>query len=115
MEKYNLENDTLSESEIQRLYNYRIYPRDSKQYSYKYFVNIENGTIGGSHWTDFYVKNIRSFFFDCFGESVVKFILNQLLKTNKYHKNKYQIFNRNFCGTYCLYFFYLYLIERMNY
>ena len=30
MEKYNLKNDTMKESHIQRVYNYPIYPGDSK-------------------------------------------------------------------------------------
>ena len=30
MKKYNLKNDTMNESELQRIYNYPIYPRDSK-------------------------------------------------------------------------------------
>ena len=42
MKKYNLKNDTLIESELQRNYNYLIYPRDSKKYSDRGFVNIDN-------------------------------------------------------------------------
>ena len=30
MENYNLKNDTLNEFELQKVYNYEIYPRDSK-------------------------------------------------------------------------------------
>ena len=30
MNKYNLKNDTMKESEVQRVHNYPIYPRDSK-------------------------------------------------------------------------------------
>ena len=40
--KYNLENDTMNESEIQIIYIYPIYPTDSKVYSYLGFVNIDN-------------------------------------------------------------------------
>ena len=29
MKKYTLKNDTMNENELQRLYNYKIYPRDS--------------------------------------------------------------------------------------
>ena len=29
MQKYNLKNDTMNESELQRLYFYPVYPRDS--------------------------------------------------------------------------------------
>ena len=30
MKKNNLKNDTMNESELQKVYNYPIYPRDSK-------------------------------------------------------------------------------------
>ena len=56
MKKYNLKNDTMNESQLQRVYNYPIYPRDSKIYSDKGFINIDNGSRGGSHWTAFYIK-----------------------------------------------------------
>ena len=50
MKKYNLNNNTMNESELQRVYNYPIYPRDSKIYSDRGFVNIDNGDQGGTHW-----------------------------------------------------------------
>ena len=56
MKKYNIKNDTMNESVIQRVYNYPIYPTDSKIYSDKVFVNIDNGSQGGSHWTCFIKK-----------------------------------------------------------
>ena len=37
MKKCNLKNIAMNESEIQRTYNYHIYPRDSKIYSDKGF------------------------------------------------------------------------------
>ena len=40
--KYNLKNDIMNESEIQRIPNFSTYPRDSKIYSDKGFVNIDN-------------------------------------------------------------------------
>ena len=54
--KYNLKKDTMNESQLQRVYNYAIDPRDSKIYSDKGFVNIDNGSMGGTHWTCFYSK-----------------------------------------------------------
>ena len=56
MKKYNLKKDTMNESEIRRVYNYSIYPRDRKIDSDKGFVNIDDGSQGGSHWTCFIVK-----------------------------------------------------------
>ena len=35
MKNYNLIDDTMNESELQRVYKYPIYPRDSKIYSDK--------------------------------------------------------------------------------
>ena len=35
MKKYILKNDTMNESELQKVYNYPIYPRDSKIHSDK--------------------------------------------------------------------------------
>ena len=62
--KCNLKIDTMGESEIQRVYKYPIYPRDSKTYSDKWFANIDNGSMGGTHWCAFYVENNKSFYFD---------------------------------------------------
>ena len=113
MKKYNLENDTMNESQLQRVYNYPIYPRDNKRYSDKGFVNIDNGSRGGTHWTCFYIKDNKSFYFDSFGVSPDKFLLNQLPEPIICHNYKIQQKNFRLCGSYCLYFFYLF--ERMNY
>ena len=51
MKEQNLKNDTMNESQVQKIYNYPIYPRDSKTYSDKGFVKIDNGAQGGTHWT----------------------------------------------------------------
>ena len=51
MKKYNLKNDTMNESQLQKIYKYPIYPRDSKILSDKGFVKTDNGSMGGSHWT----------------------------------------------------------------
>ena len=113
MKKYILKNDTMNESQLQKIYNYPIYPRDSKIYSDKGFVNIDNGFRGGTHWCAFYVKDNKSFYFDSFGGAPDKFLLNQLLKPITYHNYKIQDINSKLCGSYCLFFFYL--IKRMSY
>ena len=113
MRKYILKNDTMNESELQRIYNYPIYPRDSKIYSDRGFVNIDDGRLNGTHWTCFIVKDNKSYYFDSFGGAPDKFLLNQLTKRIIYHNYKIQDINSKLCGSYCLYFFYL--IERMNY
>ena len=113
MRKYNLKNKTMNESELQRVYNYSIYPRDSKIYTDRGFVNIDNGSQGGTHWTCFIVKDNKSYYLDSFGGAPDKFLLKQLPKPIIYHNYKIQDINSQLCGSYCLYFFYL--IERMNY
>ena len=111
--KYNLKNDTLKESELQIVYKYPIYPRVSKIYSDKGLINIDNGSMGGSHWTCFYIEDKKSYYFDSFGGQPDKFLLNQLPKRIIYYNYKIQDINCKLCGSFCLYF--LYLIERMNY
>ena len=113
MKKHKLKNNTMNESELQRVYNYPIYPRGSKIYSNKVFVNIDNGSQGGTHWTCFYIKDNKSYYFDSFGGQPDKFLLKRLLKPIIYHNYKIQDINSKLCGSYCLYFFYL--IERMIY
>ena len=113
MKKFNLKNNTNNESKLQRVHNYYIYPRDSKIFSDRGFVNIDNGFQGGTHWTCFYKKDNKSYYFDSFGGTPDKFLLNQLSKPIIYHNFKIQDINSKLCGSYCLYF--LYLIERMNY
>ena len=103
----------MNESELQRVYNYNFYPRDSKIFSYKGFVNLDNGRMGGTHWTCFIVKDKKSYYFHSFGGQLDKFLLNQIPKPVMYHNYKVQDLNSKLCGSYCLYFFYL--IERMNY
>ena len=108
-----MKNDTLNESQLQRTYNYPIYPRDSTIYSDKGFINIDNGFQMGTHWTCFIIKDNESYYFESFGGAPDEFLLNQLPKPIIYHNYKIQDINSKLCGSYCLYFFYL--IERMNY
>ena len=60
MKTYKLKNDTTNEIELQRSYNYPIYPRDSKSHSDRGFVNIGNRYSGGTHWNCFYIKDNKS-------------------------------------------------------
>ena len=63
MKKYSIKNNTMNESDVQRVNIYPIDPRDSKITSDRRFVNIDNGSIGGSHWTCFTIKDKKSFSF----------------------------------------------------
>ena len=47
----------MNESGLQRVFKYKIHPRDSIITTNKGFVNIDNGSQGGTHWCAFYVKN----------------------------------------------------------
>ena len=69
--------------------------------------------MGGTLWTCFMVKDIKSYYFDSFGGQPDKFLLKQLPKPIIYHNNKIQDINSNVRVNYSLYFFYL--IERMKY
>ena len=112
-EKIKLKRNTMNESDLQRVYNYDIYPRDSKIHSDKRFVDIEDGSQGGTHWTAFEINGNKSFYTDSFGTGTDKFLLNQIAKPIIYHNYKKQDINSKICGSYCLYFFDL--IERMSY
>ena len=105
LKKYNLKNDTMNESELQRVYNYPIYPKNSKIYSNKGFVNIDDGRMGGSHWTSFYIKDNKSYYFDSFGGQPDKFLLDQLPIPIIYHNYEIQDINFKLCGSYCFYCF----------
>ena len=85
MEKYKLKKNTMNERDLQRTHNYNMYPRDSKISSDKMFLNIDNGSMGGSHWTYFMVKDNKSYYFDSFGDQPEKFLLKQLHKPAKDH------------------------------
>ena len=96
----------MNESDLRRVYNYPIYPRDSKTSSDRGFVNLDNGSQGGTHWTCFIVKHNKAFYCDSFGGQPDKFLSNQLPKTIIYHNYKIQDKNSKICGSYCLYFFF---------
>ena len=96
-EKYNLKNDTMNESDLQRVFKNNIYPRGSKIYSDKRFVNIDNGSEGGSHWTCFRVKDNESFYFDSFCGQPDTFSRSKLTKTIIYHNYKIQDINSRIC------------------
>ena len=63
----------MSETELQRVYDYDTCPRDSILTTNKRFVTIDNGQMGGTHWTAFFVKNNDSFSFGSLGGAPEKF------------------------------------------
>ena len=91
MEKYNLKAQTMSESDLQKVYNYKIYPRDSKITSNNGFVNIDDGE---SSWDSldvcFCIKNNISYYFRFLSEVLlINFYFKQLPKPIIYHNFKY--------------------------
>ena len=92
---------------LKKLFDYPLYPKDSQIYSNKGFINIDNGQVGGTHWTCFYIKNNKSFYLDSFGGQLVKTLLTQLPKLTTDEVCKIQDISSRLCGSYCLYFFFL--------
>ena len=80
MKKDDFLKDTVNELELERIYNYQMYPRDSKIYSDRRFVNIDAGSVNGTHWVCFIVKDSESYYFDPFGGTLDQFLLKQLPK-----------------------------------
>ena len=113
MKNYNLKKDSVDEFELRRVHKYPIYPRDSELCSDKGFIIIDNGSMGGSHWTCFHMKDKKSYYFESFGSQPDKFLLNQLPKPIIYHNYKIQDNKSKLCESYCLYFFFL--IDLFNY
>ena len=93
MKKYNLKNDTMNGSELQKVFTYSKYPRDSKIYSDKGLVNIDDGSMGGTHWTLFYIKDNKSSYFYSFGGQRDDFLVEQLPKPMIYYNYKIQDIN----------------------
>ena len=72
----------MNESELTRVYKYKLYPRDSKICSDEGFVNIDNGSMAGTHWTCFILKDNKSYYFDSFGGQPDKVQLKQIPQNN---------------------------------
>ena len=105
MKEHNLKDNTMNERGIQKIHNPPIYPRVSKIYSDKGFVNIDDGRMGGTHWTYFLIKRNKSYYFDWFAGAPEKFLLNHIPKPITYHNYNIQEINSKLSGSYRLYFF----------
>ena len=75
-----LKNDNITEADLRKVYNYSLYPRDSKIYSVKEFDNINKGSMGGTNWCCFIKKGYKSFYFDSFGGNPDNFLNNHFSK-----------------------------------
>ena len=67
----------------------------------------------GTHWTIFYLKDKKSYYFDSFGGQLDIFLHNQLPEPILYHNYEIQDINSELCRSYRLYFFNL--NERKDY
>ena len=113
MEKIDLKDDTIIESELHRVYKYKRYLIGSKIYSDKGFRYIDNGSTGRTHWTAFYMNKKMSRYFDPIGGNLNSFLIHQSPKPVLNRRYKIQDIISKLCESYCLYFFYP--IERMVY
>ena len=104
MKKYMLKYDTMNESDLQKVYNYRIHPRKTMKTTDIGFVSIDNGHMICTHWFGFYVRDNNSFYFDSFGRQPGEVLLQQIIKPITFHNFKIQDVNSSLWGTCCLYF-----------
>ena len=68
-------------------------------------VNIDKGSMGGTHWVCFVIKHNRCYYFDSFGGQPDTILLSQWPKPMVYQNYKFKERNSKLCGYYCLYFF----------
>ena len=85
MRTLNLKDDTMNKSDLQSVYIFPIYPRDSKTISDRGFVNPDNGSMGGSPWVCLYRKD-NIFDFDTFDGPPDNILLSQVPKPKPYQK-----------------------------
>ena len=78
IKNYELESDTLNESNLERIHFYPLYPKGLKIFLNKGFVNIDIGNKGGTHWTTFHIKDNKSSYCDSCGGQPDKFLPEQL-------------------------------------
>ena len=60
MKKKNLKDDNMKGSQLQEVSSNPKYPKDSNIQSEKGFVNIDGGSMIGTHWTCFMIKDNKS-------------------------------------------------------
>ena len=79
----------------------------------KRFLTFDDGSLNGTHWTCYILKENISVCFDSFGVQPHKFLLRQLPKSILSHFFKKRDIHSKLYGSFCLYIFHM--IERMNY
>ena len=119
LKKYDIKDDTMTESDLQKSFEFSIYPRDLIISIDNGFVIIDDssmeGFIGHVFTEEIMPSHVccakESYYFDSFGGPADD-LFQQLPKpiTQNY---KLQDIVSKFCDVYCFYFFYL--IEGMDY
>ena len=101
--KYFLKDDTMTETVLKNAYIFPFYPRVSNIYTSRGFVYIyiDSGEQGGFHWTCFYMRDNKSFYFVSFGRQPDKYSPKQLPKLITFPSYKLQHTDNKLCGVYC--------------
>ena len=81
---------------------------------YSVIINVDNSTLGGSHWTALVIRGNNAYYFDSFGrfydnnsfpvdykENLSKICIGKKIVFNK---KVLQGFHSNTCGEFCIYF-----------
>ena len=84
----------MTENDLQKVHNHHIYPGYSKLTSDKGPKKFDYGRRCGTHWTSFYIKGNKLFYFDSFGGKPDEFFLQHLPKPITFHNYKIQNINK---------------------
>lgn len=101
-------------------------PNNINKLDGSYIINLGDNSIGGSHWTCFYIEKNMSFYNDSFAggpeDIVISWLANNNIKTIIYNDDfQFQEISETLCGIWCILFLYYMthskkknLIERFN-
>ena len=104
MKKNNLKNYTMIKTDMKKLISFVFVQKISILITDKCFADIDNGSMGGNHWTCFYKKDNNLFYFDSFGGPPDTFLRQRIPKPITFYNFQSQNIESRLCGTYCLNF-----------
>ena len=73
MEKVGLQYELMTEIDLKKVYMYLIYPKSYIRSTNNGFLNLDNGNMGVTNWTCFYIKILSHSEFIFFGGQCDKF------------------------------------------
>jgi hypothetical protein len=83
-----------------------------------YIINLEDSDLGGSHWTCLILTKYRNLaiYYDSFGKPMPQDIIRFIKRFNKkcniiYNIDQIQDIDSIYCGYFCLYFLYFFLVK----